>query len=76
MNEIIITGLPEGLARRLEERANRLGRTVEEEARCLLEASLHRLDGDAASIAAAMRSKLAGRNHTDSALLLAKDRGR
>lgn len=76
MKEIIITGLSEALLRRLEERANRLGRTVEDEALCLLETSLNRLDGDAASIAAAMRSKLAGRDHTDSALLLAKDRGR
>lgn len=76
MKNIVITGLPEDVTRRLEERAYRLGRTVEEEVACLLTAALARLDGDAAAIAASVRGKLSGREHTDSARLLAKDRGR
>ncbi len=76
MKELLISGIPEEFLRKLEDRASRTGRTVEQEALIVIETSLSKPDNYCAEAAAAIRNKLAGRNHTDSAILMAKDRGR
>jgi hypothetical protein len=75
MNRISLDVLGAGALERLSARARRNGREIGEEVAAIVERALQR-ESDAASIAAGIRANLSGREHTDSELLLAEDRGR
>jgi plasmid stability protein len=76
MADLTLRDVPAELAGKLARRAARSGRSPEEEALALIAAALGKADRDAGALAASIRGKLAGRAHSDSAELLARDRGR
>lgn len=78
MSQILIRNLDSELVAELKERARRHRRSLQGEVATILERAIalgrdrHRFLHEAA----ALRSRLAGRSHTDSADLLAADRAR
>lgn len=76
MTHFIIDDFPKALLDKLETRAKAHGRTASDEARSILQNALERNTAQAQAVAATIKESLSGRNHTDSALLLAEDRGR
>jgi len=76
MADIVLQDVDATVLGRLSERARRHGRSLEDETKAILaRAALNDLDG-AAEFAARMRARLSGRRHSNSADLVAEDRGR
>lgn len=75
MAQVLIRGLDSGVVERLRARARRRGRSLEAELRGILESAATDF-AEARTLAAKLRGRLAGRRHSDSAALLAEDRGR
>jgi plasmid stability protein len=74
--QILVRKLPEGLVEQLKARAQRNGRSLEGEVREILS---HAVAGNRKAFlerAAAMRQRLAGREHTETLTLLREDRDR
>ncbi len=76
MTDVTVRNMPEKLVEKLRSRARVNDRSIEEEILSIVKSAFSGVDSDTAAIAAAIRNRLSGRKHTDSALLLAKDRGR
>ncbi len=76
MTPFTIDDFPKLLLDKLEARAKKHGRSAAQEARSILQNVLERNTTQAHALAATIKENLSGRNHTDSALLLAEDRGR
>ncbi len=76
MAQVLIRDLDPGLVDRLKERARARGRSLEAELRGILEAAAPVDPREARALAARIRRRLAGKAHTDSAALVAEDRGR
>lgn len=76
MAEVLIRNLDEETVARLKQRAARNDRSLQAELQTILEraAMVDVIEGRA--LAARIRKKLAGRDHTDSATLVADDRQR
>jgi plasmid stability protein len=76
MAQVLVRELDPETVERLKKRAARHGRSLEAELRLILERAATRDAAQAAVLAAKIRRRLAGRRHTDSALLVAEDRER
>lgn len=76
MADILIRDLDPAAVARLKRRAAGHGRSLQAEARMLLEEASRAGDGAVARRAAQLRRRLAGRAHTDSVTLLREDRKR
>lgn len=75
MAQVLIRGIDPEVVDRLKGRARDNGRSLEAELRGILEAAAADVV-EAKALAARIRRRLAGRAHTDSALLVAEDRRR
>ena len=76
MAQVLIRGLSGRVLAKLKSRARRHGRSLQAELLNLVEDGARREAGDPARLAARIRRRLAGRSHSDSAALVAKDRAR
>ena len=76
MAQVLVRELDPATVERLKARAARHGRSLEAELRLILEQAATRDAAQAAVLAAKIRRRLAGRTHTDSALLVSEDRER
>lgn len=76
MAQVLIRNLDPGVVKRLKERARRHCRSLQAELTVILEQAASLEPPEFRDLAADLRRRLAGRKHTDSAKLLAKDRGR
>ena len=76
MAQVLVRDLQPETVSRLKERARRHGRSLQAELKDLLESASRQSAIDARALADRVRRQLAGRSHSDSALLLAKDRAR
>ena len=75
--QVLVRELEPQVVARLKARAERHGRSLEAELREILKRAADVGDlSEARSLAASLRRRLAGRVHTDSALLMAEDRER
>ena len=72
--QVLVRGVDSTVVERLKVRARRHGRSLQAELRALLERAVQVDFETARTRAARMRHRLAGRSHTDSAVLLAEDR--
>jgi plasmid stability protein len=75
MSQVLVRDIDPQVLERLKRRAASRGRSLQGELKAILEqaAAPHE---DALALAARIRRKLAGRNHSDSAELVARDRDR
>jgi plasmid stability protein len=77
MGQVLIRGIEDGVIERLRKRAEGHNRSLEAELRDILEQASRQVDvATARARADAMRRKLAGRPHSDSAELIREDRER
>jgi len=76
MAQVLIRDLQPATVSRLKERAKRRGRSLQAELKDLLEAASRQSAIEARALADRVRLQLAGRRHSDSVELLAKDRAR
>ena len=76
MAQVLIRDLQPATVSRLKERAKRRGRSLQAELKDLLEAASRQSAIEARALADRVRLRLAGRHHSDSVELLAKDRAR
>ena len=76
MAKVLIRNLKERTIDRLKERAVRNNRSLQAELQIIVERAAAINLVDSASVAARVRRKLAGRQHSDSAPLIAEDRHR
>lgn len=76
MAQVLIRQLNAATVSRPKARAMRHGRSLEEGLRAILEQASMRSTLDARALARRIRRRLVGRKHSDSAELLADDRGR
>ena len=77
MAQVIIRNLDEGVVRRLKQRAKGKGRSLEAELRDILERESHpKSPQEFKKALEELHKTMAGRKHTDSVLLLRKDRDR
>jgi antitoxin FitA len=76
MAQVLIRDLPPETVSRLKERAKRRGRSLQAELKELLETASRQSGLEARALADRVRLQLAGRRHSDSVELLAKDRAR
>lgn len=76
MAQVLIRDLDEDVIKVLKERAEKHQRSLQGELKAILTQAARVSPADATRIAAKIRRKLAGRHQTDSAKLLAEDRGR
>lgn len=76
MAQVLVRRLDSKVVERLKERARDHGRSLEAELRGVLEQAAAFDIADARELAARLRRRLAGRKHSDSAALVAEDRGR
>lgn len=76
MTDILIRGLEAAAVGRLKSRAARSGRSLQAEARLVLEEASRQGRETIARRAAALRRRLAGRDHSDSVKLVREDRRR
>ncbi len=76
MADILIRGLEAAAVGRLKSRAARSGRSLQAEARLVLEEASRQGRETVARRAAALRRRLAGRGHSDSVNLVREDRRR
>lgn len=76
MAQVLVRDLDPAVVARLKEAARRRGRSLQTEVKTLLErAAATDIEG-ARALAARIRRRLLGRRHSDSARLVAEDRGR
>jgi plasmid stability protein len=77
MPQVLVRDLDEGVVARLKARARRHGRSLQKEAKAILEdaARLSPMD-EARAAAEKVRARLAGRKFSDSAELIREDRDR
>ncbi len=75
MSQVLVRDLDPELVERLKRRASTRGRSLQAELKFILEQAA-RSAGDVATLAARIRRKLSGRDHSDSAELVARDRER
>ena len=76
MAQVVIRNIDEDAMRRLKSRAARKGVSLERELRAILTAAAHADRTGFAERAGEFRRKLVGRRHSDSTLLIRKDRDR
>jgi plasmid stability protein len=76
MPEVLVEDLNADTVDQLSQRAQRNGRSIEDEIRAILEAAANSEMATARESAVRMRERLAGRPHSDSVELLAEDRTR
>ena len=76
MAQVLIRDLPAETVSRLKERARSRGRSLQAELKELLETASRQSGLEARALADRVRRQLAGRRHSDSVELLAKDRAR
>lgn len=76
MAQVLIRGLDPGVVKTLKDRARSNGRSLEAELRGVIEQSADTDLAGARELASRLRRRLAGRAHSDSALLVAEDRER
>jgi len=76
MPEVLVCDLDTSIVERLTERAQRNGRSLEDEIRGILAVAAKRDMAAASESAERIRSALSGRQHSDSAELVAEDRTR
>ena len=76
MAEIVLRDIDATVVDRLSERARRNGRTLEDETKAILTRAASTDLATAGESAARMRARLSGRQHSDSADLVAEDRHR
>ena len=75
MSQILVRDLAPEIVERLKERARGNARSLEAEVRVILEDATRRYTmAEFAEVAAAWRKRLAGRAHSDSAVLTREDR--
>jgi plasmid stability protein len=74
--QILVRKLPDAVVDRLRERAKRNRRSLEAEARDILQQAATRQKAEFLRVADAMRARLAGRPHTETLELLREDRDR
>ncbi len=75
MSQVLVRDLDPELLERLKRRAATRGRSLQAELKSILEQAA-RSAGDVSALAARIRRKLSGRDHSDSAELVARDRDR
>lgn len=75
MSQVLVRDLDPDVLERLKKRAGSSGRSLQAELKAILEQAA-RPAGDVSALAARIRRRLAGRAHSDSAELLARDRER
>ena len=75
MSQVLVRDLDPEVLDRLKRRAGNSGRSLQAELKAILEQAA-RPAGDVPALAARIRRKLSGREHSDSAELLAQDRAR
>lgn len=76
MAQLLIRELDDEVVARLKTRAQRHGRSLEAELRGILQQAAAAEPVDAQALAARLRRRLAGRDHSESAALVAEDRRR
>ena len=76
MSQLLIRGLDEKAIQRLKERAKSHGRSLESEARSILESAAGYSAAEARAAVEGWQKRLAGRNFGDSADFVRKDRRR
>jgi plasmid stability protein len=76
MTEIVLRDVDEAIVERLSERARRNGRTLEDETKAILLRAATADMETAREAAGRIRTSLAGRQHSDSAEIVAEDRQR
>jgi antitoxin FitA len=76
MAQVVIRNIDDVAIRRLKSRAVRKGISLERELRTILTEAARADRSDFLERAAAFRRKLAGRRHSDSTVLIRKDRDR
>lgn len=76
MARVLIRDLDERTVERLKKRASRNGRSLQAELQMIVERAATVDVLESRDVAARIRRKLAGRRHSDSAVLLADDRRR
>ena len=76
MAQVLIRDLPPETVSRLKERARGHGRSLQAELKELVETASRQSGLEARAVADRVRLRLAGRHHSDSVELLAKDRAR
>ncbi|MBI1733591.1 MAG: hypothetical protein HYR51_00310 [Candidatus Rokubacteria bacterium] len=76
MAQVVIRNIDDAAMRRLKSRAARKGVSLESELRTILTEAARADRSDFDERAAALRKKLAGRRHSDSTVLIRKDRTR
>jgi plasmid stability protein len=76
MAQVLVRGLSNAVVARLKKRARDHGRSLQAELRLVLERSAQGDMTEARRLAARIRRELSGREHTDSAMLVAEDRDR
>ncbi len=76
MGRVLVRNLDDAVVERLKRRASQNGRSLEGELRHILEQAAEANMTEARRLAGQIRRKLAGRQHSDSAQMLAEDRGR
>jgi plasmid stability protein len=76
MSQLLVRGLDAAVVERLKQRARRHGRSLQGEARVILEAAATLSMEEARGVAEEWRHRLAGRIRSDSAELLREDRDR
>lgn len=74
--QVLIRNLDPGVVERLKERARRRHRSLQAELTIILEHAAAPEPIEFRDLTAELRRRLGGRKHTDSAKLLAEDRGR
>jgi len=76
MAQVLVRGLSDAVVARLKKRARDHGRSLQAELRLVLEQAAKGDMAEARRLAARIRRELAGREHTDSGMLVAEDRER
>ena len=76
MPQVPVRGLDQSTIERLQERAQRHGRSLEGELRTILQAAAEDMEVDARAAAERVQALFAGRRFSDSAELIREDRER
>ncbi len=76
MAQVLVRDISSEVVARLKKRARQNGRSLQAELKLALEQTAEKGGEDASRFAARLRRDLAGRRHSDSVRLLARDRSR
>jgi hypothetical protein len=76
MAQVLVRDISRAVVSRLKKRARKNGRSLQAELKLTLERNVEVSQEEASRLAARMRRTLAGRPHSDSARLVARDRRR